>query len=207
MKRSAEALYSIYGHQNVIPAVPVKRAVVNLSSGAPPMHERSDLYPAAATAFNKATDYDYVTNFLRDEEMYKPDEATIRYQLASGAYSGGKIIRETDLPVFKMRHAKHVSIHKIPEDHWLNIRSEAKHGFRTVNPVVREATSRQKVMTTGAKNHMRTKGGERDFNPKIYPQLPVGLPLSVEPQRPMSYDIRINDATVAPIATFPSIGF
>jgi hypothetical protein len=207
MKRSAEALYSIYGMQNMAASVPVKRPLVQLSTGTPPMYERADLFPSSATALNKATDYNYEANFLADEDVYKLDEATIRYQIASAAYSGARNIRETDLPAFKMRHAQQTVIHRIPEDHWLNIRSEAPHGYKTINPVVREATSRQKVITTGASNHMRSKGGERDFNPKIYPQLPFGLPLNVEPQRPTSSDVRINNMVVETIPTFPQIGF
>lgn len=207
MKRSTEALYSIYGMQNMAASAPVKRPLVQLSTGAPPMYERADLFHASATALNKATDYDYNPNFLKDEDVYKLDEATIRYQIASGAFSGARNIRETDLPVFKMRHASHAVAHRIPEDHWLNIRSEAPHGYKTINPVVREATARQKVITTGASNHMRSKGGERDLNPKIYPQLPMGLPMSVEPQRPVSSDVRVNNMVVETIPTFPQIGF
>lgn len=189
-------------------AAPVKRPLVQLSTGAPPMHERADLFHATASALNKATDYNYEAHFLTDEDVYKLDEATIRYQIASGAYSGARNIRETDLPMFKMRHEnKPVCTHRIPEDHWLNIRSEAPRGFRTINPVVREATSRQKVVTTGAANHMRSKGGERDHNPKIYPQLPFGLPMNVEPQRPVSSDVRINNLLVETISTFPQVGF
>ena len=207
MKRSAEALYSIYGMQNMSASAPVKRPLVHLATGAPPMFERADLFPASASALNKATDYDYHANFLNDEDVYKLDEATIRYQIASGAFSGARRIRETDLPTFKMKHANKVVVHRIPEDHWLNVRSEAPHGYKTINPVVREATMRQKVTTTGASNHMRSKGGERDFNPKIYPQLPFGLPMTVEPQRPTSSDVRINNLVVETIPTFPQIGF
>jgi hypothetical protein len=207
MKRSAEALYSIYGMQNMAASQPVKRPLVTLSTGAPPMFEKADLFPATASAFNKATEYNYSPNFLKDEEVYKLDEATIRYQIASGAYSGGRNIRETDLPVFKMKHGSQTMIHRIPEAHWLNVRSEAPKGYRTVNPVVRESTSRQKVLTTGAHNHMRAKGAERDFNPKIYPQLPVGLPMNVEPQRPVSDELRVNNLVVETIPTFPQIGF
>lgn len=185
----------------------VKKPMVTLSTGVPPMYERADLFPATASAFNKATDYNYQPNFLKDEEVYKLDEATIRYQIASGAYSGARNIRETDLPVFKMRSSEQSAIHRIPEEHWLNIRAEATRGFRTVNPVVREATIRQKVVTTGASNHMRAKGSERDFNPKIYPQLPMGLPLNVESQRPVSHEVRINNTVVETIPTFPQIGF
>lgn len=207
MKRSAEALYSIYGMSNMVASQPVKRPMLQLSTGTPPMYERADLFAASASALNKATDYNYSPNFLKDEEMYKLDEATIRYQIASGAFSGGRNIRDTDLPMFKMRHANQTCLHRIPEDHWLNIRSEAPKGLKTINPVVREASSRQKVITTGASNHMRSKGNERDYNPKIYPQLPDGLPLSVETQRPTSSDIRINNMLVQTIPTFPQIGF
>jgi hypothetical protein len=193
--------------QSMTASQPVKRPMVTLSTGAPPMYERADLFPATATALNKATEYNYKANFLKDEDVYKLDEATIRYQIASGAYSGARNIRDTDLPTFKLRHEQPASLHRIPEDHWLNIRSEAPRGYRTVNPIVREATTRQKVVTTGASNAMRAKGSERDFNPKIYPQLPLGLPLSVEPQRPVSSDVRINNLVVETIPTFPQIGF
>lgn len=207
MKRSAEALYNIYGMQTMPTTAAVKRPMVALSTGAPPMFERADLFPATASALNKATDYDYQSNFLKDEEVYRPDEATIRYQIASGAYAGGRNIRETDFPVFKLKHGKQVVMHRIPEEHWLNIRSEAMHGFRTINPVVREATSRQKVLTTGPHNHMRARGGERDQNPKIFPALPLGIPRNVEPQRPVTSDTRINSLVVPTIPTFPQIGF
>jgi len=207
MKRSAEALYGIYGMQSMAASAPVKRPQVQLNTAAPPMFERADLFPATASALNKATEYNYNPNFLTDEEVYKPDEATIRYQIASGAYSGARNIRNTDLPVFKMKHKHHTSIHRIPEDHWLNVRSEPRHGYRTVNDTVKEATARQKITTTGASNRMRSKGGERDFNPKIYPQLPMGLPLSVESQRPVSSDVRINNLLVEDIPVFPQIGF
>lgn len=207
MKRSAEALYSIYGMQNMVPTAPVKKPLVQLATAAPPMYERADLFPATATALNKATEYNYTPNFLKDEDVYKIDEATYRYQLASGAFSGARNIRETDLPVFKLRHQQHVSVHRIPENHWLNVRSEAPHGYKTINPVVREANARQKVTTTGASNHMRSKGGERDNNPKIYPTLPQGVPLSVEPQRSTTSDLRINNLVVPTIPTFPQIGF
>lgn len=206
MKRSSEALYNIYGKQ-ATPSSPVKRGMVKLNMGAPPMHERADLFPATASAFNKAMESTLTPNFLQNEDVYKPDEATIRYQIASGAYSGARTIRESDLPVFKMKHANKIAIHRIPEEHWLDIRSEAKHGYRAVSEVVREATARQKVLTTGAHNHMRAKGAERDKNPKIFPQLPVGLPMAVEPQRPTSYDTRINDNMVQTIPVFPQIGF
>jgi len=207
MKRSAESLYSIYGMQSMAASAPVKRPLVQLSMGAPPMYERADLFPATASALNKATDYNYKPNFLEDEDVYKLDEATIRYQLACAAFSGGKHIRETDLPTFQMKYASQSKMHRIPEDHWLNIRAEPLRGYRTINPVVREATSRQKVTTTGASNHMRSKGGERDFNPKIYPQLAMGLPMTVEPQRPTSSDVRINQLVVDTISAFPQIGF
>jgi hypothetical protein len=207
MKRSAESLYSIYGMQSMAASAPVKRPLVQLPMGAPPMYERADLFPSTASALNKATDYNYKANFLTDEDVYKLDEATIRYQLACAAYSGARQIRETDLPAFQMKYAQQPKMHRIPEDHWLNIRSEAPHGYKTINPVVREASSRQKVVTTGASNHMRSKGGERDFNPKIYPQLPMGLPLNVESQRPTSSDVRINQMVVETIPTFPQIGF
>lgn len=207
MKRSAEALYGIYGMQNMAASAAVKRPQVQLNTGTPPMFERADLFPATATALNKATEYNYSPNFLEGEEVYKPDEATIRYQIASGAYSGARNIRDSDLPVFKMKHRQHTSIHRIPEDHWLNVRAEPRHGYRTVNAVVREASARQKVASTGASNSMRAKGAERDNNPKIYPQLPVGLPLSVEAQRPVSSDVRINNLVVSDIPVFPQIGF
>jgi len=207
MKRSAEALYGIYGMQNMPLATHVKRPMVQLSTGAPPMYERADLFPASSTAFNKATEYNYEPHFLKDEDVYNMDESTIRYQIASGAYSGARNIRDTDFPVFKMRHGVKTTIHRIPEEHWLNVRSEAPHGYKTINPAVRESTSRQKVLTTGASNNMRAKGGERETNPKIYPRLPLGLPTNVEPQRPMSYDTRINNMMVDTIPTFPQIGF
>lgn len=207
MKRSTEALYNIYGMEALPSSNAVKRPLVQLNTGAPPMFERADLFAATASALNKATDYNYDPNFLKNEEVYKLDEATIRYQIASGAFNGGRLIRENDIPVFKLKHGKQVQVHRIPEEHWLNVRSEASHGFRVVNPIVRESTARQKVLTTGAHNRMRAHGAERDFNVKIFPQLPLGLPRNVEPQRPVSSDTRINSLVVPTIPVFPQIGF
>lgn len=208
MKRQNESIYNVYGFEKPQSAGEmVSRPDTHLNMGLLPMYEREDLFPAPATSFNKAMQYDYEPVVLQNEDVYKVDEATVRYVLASSAYSGGRIIRETDLPPFRMKHGMSGQKHRINEDHLMNVRAEPKKGFRTVNPMVRESVTRQKVVTTGNGNKMRARGGERDYNPKIYPQLPDGLPMSVEPQRPTVDATRINQSMVETIAAFPEIGF
>ena len=208
MKRSAESIYSIYGfEQSQQTGEMVNRPSTHLNMGLLPMYEREDLFPAPATALNKAMQYDYEPKVLDNEDVYKVDEATVRYVLASSAYNGGRIIRETDLPHFRMKHPAPTQMHRLSEKHLMDVKAEPKRGLRTVNPMVRESVTRQKVLTTGNGNKMRARGGERDFNPKIYPQLPDGLPMSVEPQRATIDATRINQSMVDTIAAFPEIGF
>jgi hypothetical protein len=208
MKRSAESIYNVYGFEKTQEnGEMVNRPNTHLNMGLLPMYEREDLFPAPATAFNKAMQYDYEPVVLQNEDVYKVDEATVRYVMASSAYNGGRIIRETDLPNFRMKQPGHMQMHRLNENHLLNVRAEPKKGYRTVNPMVRESVSRQKIVTTGNGNKMRARGGERDYNPKIYPQLPDGLPMSVEPQRATLDATRINQSMVDTIAAFPEIGF
>ena len=175
--------------------------------GTIPVYERADLFPADATALNKALDYNLVYKTQENEDILKLDEATIRYQIASGAYSGARIIRELDIPHFHFRKTKIESLHRIPEDHYLNINAEPPRGLHTLNPMVKSTFNQQKVKTTGASNSVRSRGFERDDNPKIYPRLPTGLPFTTETQRPTSSAFRVNATLVDPIATFPSLGF
>jgi len=207
MKRSANAIYNIYDQAAMTEvSEPVKRPATKLDMGTLPMYEQSDLFASSASAFNKAMDYTYEPSFL-SEDMHKMDEATIRYQLASGAFSGGRHVRQADLPPFKLKYQNKVTIYRIPENHLLNVRAEAPRGLHAINPLVRDTVDKQKVKTTGAANSVRRSGWERYGNPKIYPELPVGLPMSTEPQRAVSDSLRINNNLVDPIATFPSLGF
>lgn len=208
MKRTGEALLNVYGFESV-PAISagVKRAATQLDMGVVPMHEREDLFASNASGINKGTREDYHPLFLKDEDIQKYDEATIRYQQAAGVYMGGRLIREMDLPPFKWARSPATVYHRIAEDHFLNVAAEAPYGLNSVDPMVRAAFNHQKVLSTGASNRMRASGFERDVNPKIYPRLPTGLPFSVEPQRRTVDADRINSKMVEPISVFPPIGF
>jgi len=208
MKRTSEALFGVYDfHQHPSASEGVKRPTMMQDLGSIPLYERTDLFPANAEALNKALDYNLVYKTQENEEILKLDEATIRYQIASGAYQGARIIRELDLPHFKMRHTKVNTIHRIPEEHYLNMNAEPARGLHTLNPMVKSTFNQQKVTTTGSSNAVRSKGFERDDNPKIYPRLPTGLSFRTESQRPTSDAYRLNGTLVDPIATFPKLGF
>jgi len=208
MKRSAQAIYNLYEFESV-PAAgeSVKRVATRLKMGKIPQFDREDLFPSSANGLNKATSYDFSPNFLDGEDVHKFDEATVRYQIAAGAYMGGRIIRQTDLPHFKFIKSPPKQSHRLPEKHYLNVRSEALHGLHGVNPMVKQSMQKQKVLTTGAHNAMRAFGFERDDNDKIFPRLPTGLPMSVETQRDTLDAERINSNMVQPISVFPGIGF
>ena len=185
----------------------VKRVAMKHDTGKLPMYEKSDLIPADANALNKATQYDYKPVFVEGDDIYHFDEAQIRYQQAAGAFCGARNIVHQDLRPFHTRIRKHPEYYKFLDQHVVTVKSQAGHGFHAMDPNVRSTIERQKVITTGAGNRMRADGFERDDNPKIFPQLPVGLPTSVEPMRPTSDQIRLNQTLVDPIASFPSIGF
>ena len=208
MKRSAQAIYNLYDFETA-PAghEVVKRVATKLNVGKIAEYDREDLFPSSASGLNKATQYNYRVNFLEGEDVHRFDEATVRYQIAAGAYMGGRIIRQTDLPHFKLIKSPPKLSHRVPEQHYLNVRSEAPHGLHGLNPMVRESMNRQKVRTTGAHNSMRAYGFERDDNDKIFPRLPTGLPMGVEPQRATLDAERINSTMVEPISVFPPLGF
>jgi hypothetical protein len=185
----------------------VKRPSVRHNTGSLPMYEKADLFPADAAALNKATQYDYKPTFLQGDDIYHFDEAQIRYQQAAGAFCGARNIVSQDIRPFTTRIRKNPEYYKFQDQHIVTVKSQAGHGFHAIDPYVRSTIQKQKVITTGAGNRMRADGFERDDNPKIFPQLPMGLPTSVEPMRPTSDQIRLNQTLVDPIATFPSMGF
>lgn len=208
MKRAAETVLNVYDFEN-LPRIGdvAKRAAVQLNTGSLPQYERADLFPSNASALNKATEYDYIPQWLPMDDVNKFDEATIRYQVAAGAYYGGRLIRETDIPHFKWMRTPDKKYHRISEEHMLNVRSEAPRGLHGISAAVRETIRQQQVTSTGAYNRMRADGFERDDNRKIFPRLPTGLPMAVDTQRSTLDADRINDKMVEPISVFPSIGF
>lgn len=208
MKRSAQTVYNIFDFEDVPAAAGVvKRVATKLNVGTIPMYEREDLFPSNASGLNKALEYEYQPKFLNVDEHHRFDEATVRYQIAAGSYMGGRLIRETDLPPFKWVKTQSKHAHRVPEDHYLNVRSEAPQGLHSLNPSVKASTNHQKVLSTGFHNRMRADGFERDDNNKIFPRLPTGLPMAVDPQRATIDAERINTTMVEPISVFPSIGF
>lgn len=206
MKRSAEVVFDVFDFEsNAVKSQPVQRVRLQQSMGTLPLYERADLFPASASAYNKAMDYTPALKPMT-EDIYRVDEAALRYNIAAANYNGGRIIVQDDLP-FRVSMRESKTHHKIVEDHYINISAEPEHGLHTVNPSTRSAFASQKSRPTGASNTMRAYGEERYFNPRINPRLPVGIPFSVDPQRAVDDGVRINTTVVNPIATFPSIGF
>jgi hypothetical protein len=180
---------------------------IQMDLGTIPMYEKADIQPASATALNKATDSDLKLEFQSKEIIYKIDEEALRYNTSAAAFSGARLVRNTDLPTFMMRSKRSSSKYVIPHAHYLNVQSEAKRGLHGLDNVVRSTFGKQKVSTTGADNQVKAYGFDRNTNRAIYPRLPDGLPMSVEPMRAVSDGIRINRTVVDPIAVFPSVGF
>lgn len=180
---------------------------VQMDLGTIPMYERSDLHPASATALNKATESDLSIQVQSKEVIYKMDEETIRYNVSAAAYSGARLVKNMDLPNFLMKSKRRKTMYMIPPSHYLNVHSEARRGLHGLDSVVRNTFGKQKVTTTGADNQVKAFGFERNTNPAIFPRLPDGLPMSIDPMRPTADGVRINQTVVEPIAVFPSIGF
>lgn len=207
MKRASDVQLEVYrGENKVRKSEPVQRILMQQSLGTIPVYERADLLPSTASALNKAMDSTPSYTFLKEEEVYKVDEATLRYNIAASNYNGGRNIVQNDLP-FRTAMAKQKSHHRIVEDQYLDVIAEPTRGLYTVNPVTRSAFNNQKTRTTGASNTMRAFGVERYVNPKIFPRLPTGIPFSVDPQRPVDDAVRINNNMVQPISSFPIAGF
>lgn len=183
-----------------------RRVDMSLPVGTLPMYEMSDLMPASASGVNKATDYTLKLNIQKEEEILKVDEAALRFNQACANYRGAHVIRQDELP-FRTTMRKDSQFFRVPEDHYLNTANEAPRGRNAVNLQAKMSFAMQKVKTTGASNNVKAKGFERDDNQKIYPRLPTGLPMSVDPMRPTSDGIRINSTIVQPIAVFPQAGF
>ena len=199
---------TIYAFESdVSNAKKAKRVDMSLDVGTLPMYERADLFPASASAINKATEYNIKYNTQDAEDILKVDESSIRFNQACSNFRGARNIYQQDLPPLRIAARREVNKYKLIEDHYQNIVSEASRGMHGVNLIAKQSFHAQKVRTTGAGNNVKSKGFERDDNPKIYPRLPTALPMSVEPMRPTIDGIRINDTIVDPIAVFPRAGF
>lgn len=187
-----------------------KTAQLNSTFNTIPLHERHDQLPSTASAINKGKDF--TPNMHAVGSNPRVSEKEIKYQFAAGNYRGARKIR-SDALVYKHSLRSPIALaarrYLIDEDHYLNVKNEARFGLHGVNISSRNMFSRQDANTTGAQNHTRYAGSERYALPEFYPRLPESIPESmVEVNVPNRDTFRFNEKTLEEVPqTFPGSGF
>lgn len=183
---------------------------LNSTFNAIPLHERSDQFPSTASAINKGLDF--VPNMQNVSKVNSLMESEIKFQSAAGKFRGARKIR-SDAYMYKHNKKGPLEMagrrYLIDEDHYLNIRNEARHGLHGINQSARSMYKGQDPNTYGASNHTRYAGMERHKLGEFYPRLPESIPEGmVEVNVPNRDVFRFNEKTVEEVPqTFPQFGF
>jgi len=175
-----------------------------------PLHERSDQFPATASAINKGLDYVPLMRGVGSDP--KVNEKELRYQHAAGNFRGARIIRPDNYSYkvsMKSSFELGAKRYLIDEDHYLNAANESRYGLHGINQSSRQLYKKQDPNTVGSTNHTRYAGFERHRVPEFYPRLPESVPESmVEVNVPNRDTFRFNEKTVEDYPqVFPSGGF
>lgn len=180
---------------------------VRTDLGQLPLYRENDVYVDSASAVNGGADY--AVSFLTQPESYcnKVDEDSFRHAYITVATRGNRVPPGMDYTVNMKTKEQEPAHWVLNNEHYLNEQASARHGFHGINRPSRISVANQTSITEGANNNMREHGFERNTNPTVYPTLPTGNPLSVEPNLATLDVERINSVPVDPIPVFPTANF
>ena len=173
-----------------------------------PRYEYEDYYPSSATGVNKGLDFNVMYDNIANEETARIEESLFRKEYYSMGIRGNKVLpgKALDISYDHVGGREEETRFTIPHMHYINEEASARHGLHGVVGEARTTLARQQLITQGGNKSGRHVAFEKEVNPKIYPELATGLPLSVEPNRPTLDVENINKQLMNPVAVFPGGG-